>query len=92
MSTATFALDAETAATARDALSAVQDALTFFNAVLRQAPVTIEDAHGAAWKLHRVAEAMTTLAEQAEELPENVVDFAAAYRKRRDRIRAGGSP
>lgn len=83
-------------ATARGALSAVQDALALLAPALEDGgDFPPDQARRTAADLHRAAAGMTALAEQAEEalrLPDNVIDFAAAHRARRDRLRSGGAP
>ena len=81
-------------ATARGALTAVQDALALLAPALEDSSEFPPDqARRTAADLHRAAEAMTALAEAAEvPLPDNVIDFAAAHRARRDRLRSGGAP
>jgi hypothetical protein len=89
--TAALVLDAETAS---DALGAVKEALSFITAALSgDTEVKPAEARSAAARLRRAAEAMTELADAAEvPLPANVIDFAQAYRQRRDRLRADGAP
>lgn len=82
-------------ATARDALSAVQGAMRLIGDALEDGDFPPDQAHRTAADLHRAAAGMTALAQQAEEalrLPDNVIDFAAAHRARRDRLRSGGAP
>jgi hypothetical protein len=88
--TAALTLDTETAS---DALSAVQTALRFLtDALTGDTAVSPSEARAAASQLHAAADAMTTLADAAEVLlPDNVIDFAAWHRNRRER-RSGGAP
>lgn len=79
--------------TARGALSAVQDAMRLIGDALEDSNFPPDTARRTAADLHRVAEAMTALADAADApLPANVIDFASAHRARRDRLRAGGAP
>lgn len=83
-------------ATTVETLGAVQDALEILTAALaRGGDFPPDQAHRTAADLHRAAAGMTALAQQAEQaqrLPDNVIDFAAAHRARRDRLRSGGAP